>query len=65
MPVSVKTFATVPEAASALSSERGARYIGGGTLLMRAVNEGDLSFSTIVRVKSGGRSTFFCEHCQV
>jgi formamidopyrimidine-DNA glycosylase len=21
--------------------------------------------STIVRVKSGGRSTFFCEHCQV
>jgi xanthine dehydrogenase small subunit len=51
MPVSVKTFATVPEAASALSSERGARYIGGGTLVMRAVNEGDLSFSTIVRVK--------------
>ena len=51
MPVSVKTFATVPEAASALSSERGARYIGGGTLVMRAVNEGDLTFSTIVRVK--------------
>jgi CO/xanthine dehydrogenase FAD-binding subunit len=64
MPVSVKTFATVPEAASALSSERGARYIGGGTLVMRALNEGDLSFSTIVRVQdrnlsavraSGGR----------
>jgi xanthine dehydrogenase small subunit len=66
MPVSVKTFATIPEAASALSSERGARYIGGGTLVMRAVNEGDLSFSTIVRVQdrslsniraSGGRIT--------
>jgi xanthine dehydrogenase small subunit len=64
MPVSVKTFATVPEAASALSSERGARYIGGGTLVMRALNEGDLSFSSIVRVQdrnlsavraSGGR----------
>src|ERR1700742_800196 len=66
MPVSVKTFATVPEAASALSSERGARYIGGGTLVMRTLNEGDLSFSTIVRVQdrslsdiraSGGRIT--------
>jgi xanthine dehydrogenase small subunit len=51
MPVSVKTFATVAEAASALSSERGTRYIGGGTLVMRALNEGDLSFSTIVRVQ--------------
>jgi CO/xanthine dehydrogenase FAD-binding subunit len=51
MPVSVKTFATIPEAAGALSSERGARYIGGGTLVMRALNEGDLSFSTIVRVE--------------
>jgi CO/xanthine dehydrogenase FAD-binding subunit len=66
MPVSVKTFATIPEAAGALSSERGARYIGGGTLVMRALNEGDLSFSTIVRVQdrslgniraSGGRIT--------
>ena len=52
MPVSVKTFATVPEAASALSSERGARYIGGGTLVMRAVNEADPAIETIVRSKS-------------
>lgn len=51
MPVSVRTFATIPEAAGALSSERGARYIGGGTLVMRALNEGDLSVSTIVRVQ--------------
>src|SRR5882724_5823272 len=66
MAVSVKTFATVPEAAGALSAERGARYIGGGTLVMRSVNEGDLSFSTVVRVRdrdlgniraSGGRVT--------
>src|ERR1700742_3713777 len=57
MPVSVKTFATVPEAASALSSERGARYIGGGTLVMRTLNEGDLSFSTIVRVQDRSLST--------
>jgi len=57
MPVSVKTFATIPEAAGALSSERGARYIGGGTLVMRALNEGDLSFSTIVRVQDRSLGT--------
>jgi xanthine dehydrogenase small subunit len=49
MPVTVKTFATSGEAAAALSSERDARYLGGGTLVMRALNEGDLSVSTIVR----------------
>ena len=51
MPVSVKTFATIRRGGGALSSERGARYIGGGTLVMRAVNEGDLTFSTIVRAQ--------------
>jgi CO/xanthine dehydrogenase FAD-binding subunit len=49
MPVTVKTFASSGEAAVALSSDRGARYLGGGTLVMRALNEGDLSISTIVR----------------
>jgi xanthine dehydrogenase small subunit len=49
MPVTVKTFATSGEAAAALSSEREARYLGGGTLVMRALNEGDLSISTVVR----------------
>ena len=49
MPVTVKTFATSGEAATALSSEHDARYLGGGTLVMRALNEGDLSFSTVVR----------------
>ena len=32
-----------------MSGERGARYLGGGTLVMRAINEGDLSVSTLVR----------------
>jgi CO/xanthine dehydrogenase FAD-binding subunit len=50
MPIAVKTFATSGEAAAALSSDRGARYLGGGTLVMRALNEGDISISTIVRV---------------
>jgi CO/xanthine dehydrogenase FAD-binding subunit len=49
MPVTVKTFATSGEAAAALSSERDARYLGGGTLVMRALNEGDVSVSTVVR----------------
>jgi CO/xanthine dehydrogenase FAD-binding subunit len=48
MPVTVKTFATASEAASALS-DRAARYLGGGTLVMRALNEGDVSISTVVR----------------
>ena len=49
MPVTVKTFATSSEAAAALSSDRAARFLGGGTLVMRALNEGDISISTIVR----------------
>jgi CO/xanthine dehydrogenase FAD-binding subunit len=49
MPLSLKSCATAAEAAAALGAERGARYLGGGTLVMRDVNEGDLSFSTLVR----------------
>jgi CO/xanthine dehydrogenase FAD-binding subunit len=49
MPVTVKTFTHSGEAAAALSADRAARYLGGGTLVMRALNEGDISISTIVR----------------
>lgn len=49
MPITVKTFSSLAEAAAALGSDRGARYLAGGTLVMRAVNEGDTSISTIVR----------------
>jgi CO/xanthine dehydrogenase FAD-binding subunit len=49
MPVTVKTFASAGEAAAALSADRAARYLGGGTLVMRALNEGDISISAIVR----------------
>src|SRR5215469_6743440 len=51
MPVTVRTFTNSGEAAAALSSDRGARYLGGGTLVMRALNEGDISISTIVRAQ--------------
>jgi CO/xanthine dehydrogenase FAD-binding subunit len=49
MPVTVKTFGSSGEAAAALLSDRTARYFGGGTLVMRALNEGDISITTIVR----------------
>jgi CO/xanthine dehydrogenase FAD-binding subunit len=47
--VTVKTFARLADAAGALSSERGARFLGGGTLLMRAINGADPDVETIVR----------------
>src|SRR6201995_1812756 len=49
MTVTVRTFASSGEAAAVLSSDRAARYLGGGTLVMRALNEGDIAISTIVR----------------
>jgi CO/xanthine dehydrogenase FAD-binding subunit len=48
MPLALKTYATLAEAGPALN-DAGALYIGGGTLVVRAANEGDLSFSTFVR----------------
>lgn len=49
MPVRVETHDTLAAAAGALSGNRGARYFGGGTILMRAVNDGDQSFDTLIR----------------
>lgn len=48
MGLTLQTCATVAEARSALKAA-GARYMGGGTLVVRAANEGDLTFSTVVR----------------
>jgi CO/xanthine dehydrogenase FAD-binding subunit len=49
MTVTVKTFERVADAANALSSERGAHFLGGGTLIVRAVNEADPAVQTIIR----------------
>ncbi len=49
MPVVVETFDRLEDAANALRSARNARMFGGGTILMRAVNEGDTSFDTLIR----------------
>ena len=64
MPLALQTFSTVTDANAALKAA-GSRYLGGGTLVVRAANEGDLSFSTFVRATdpsltgievSGGRA---------
>jgi xanthine dehydrogenase small subunit len=47
--ITVKSFSRLAEAANALSSERDAHFFGGGTLIMRAVNEADPGVQTIVR----------------
>lgn len=49
MPISVRTFQVAEEAERALAANRSARYFGGGTLIMRAVNNGEQAFDTIVR----------------
>jgi CO/xanthine dehydrogenase FAD-binding subunit len=49
MSLTVHTFAALGEAAQALSADRGARFLGGGTFVMRAINEGDLSITTVIR----------------
>jgi CO/xanthine dehydrogenase FAD-binding subunit len=54
MGITVKTFATLGEAANALSDDRDARFLAGGTLVMRAVNEGDTAITTIVRSTDRG-----------
>lgn len=63
MSLALQTFSTVKDASVALQAA-GTRYLGGGTLVVRAANEGDISFSSLVRVNepslsqitvSGGR----------
>jgi len=50
----VKTFGSMSEAAAALASDRAARFFSGGTLLMRAINEGDMTIATLVRATDAG-----------
>ena len=50
MAVQVKTVGAMSEAAHLLAADRSARFFSGGTLLMRALNEGDTSIGTFVRV---------------
>jgi CO/xanthine dehydrogenase FAD-binding subunit len=47
--VDVQSFEDLGQAAGALAARRGARFLAGGTLVMRALNDGDQSISTIIR----------------
>lgn len=51
MPVKVETYDRPDDAARALAGSRSAHFLGGGTLVMRAVNAGDQSFDTIIRLR--------------
>ena len=48
MALALQTFPTVKDANAALKTA-GTRYLGGGTLVVRAANEGDVSVSGLVR----------------
>ncbi|MCY0150093.1 FAD binding domain-containing protein [Hoeflea sp. G2-23] len=48
MSLALSTFASAKEASVALN-EGGAHYLGGGTLVVRAVNEGDIAITGYVR----------------
>ncbi|MCF6112559.1 FAD binding domain-containing protein [Mesorhizobium muleiense] len=48
MALALQTFSTVKDANAALKAA-GTRYLGGGTLVVRAANEGDVSVSGLIR----------------
>ncbi len=48
MAITVETHDRLDDAARALASDQNARFHGGGTLVMRTVNEGDEPFSKLV-----------------
>jgi CO/xanthine dehydrogenase FAD-binding subunit len=50
MAVEVRSVATIAEAAQALRADRRAKLLGGGTLLMRDVNEGRLLDAVLLRL---------------
>jgi xanthine dehydrogenase small subunit len=51
MPLAYQNVSELRAAAALLSAHRGARLLGGGTLLVRRVNEGDTSIDMYVRLR--------------
>ena len=49
VPVELHTFETLRDASAAVGRDTSARFLGGGTLLVRALNEDAADFSTLVR----------------
>jgi CO/xanthine dehydrogenase FAD-binding subunit len=56
MALALQTFPTVNDANAALKA-KGTRYLGGGTLVVRAANEGDVSVTGLVRSTDPSLST--------
>jgi len=56
MALALQTFSTIKDANAALQAA-GTRYLGGGTLVVRAANEGDVSVSSLVRATEPSLST--------
>lgn len=56
MALALQTFSTVKDADAALKAA-GTRYLGGGTLVVRATNEGDVSLLNFVRSTEPSLST--------
>ncbi|RVD39283.1 xanthine dehydrogenase family protein subunit M, partial [Mesorhizobium sp. M4A.F.Ca.ET.020.02.1.1] len=56
MALALQTFPTVKDANAALQAV-GTRYLGGGTLVVRAANEGDVSVTRLVRATEPSLST--------
>ena len=54
MALALQTFSTVKDANAALKAA-GTRYLGGGTLVVRAANEGDVSVSGFVQRRPSRR----------
>ncbi|MBZ9816120.1 FAD binding domain-containing protein [Mesorhizobium sp. CA7] len=55
MSLALQTFSSVKDANAALQAA-GTRYLGGGTLVVRAANEGDVAVSNLIRVNDPGLS---------
>lgn len=49
MALTLQTYPSAAAAGAALSADGASRYLGGGTLVVRDANDGDVSFSTFVR----------------
>lgn len=49
MALTLRTFSSTDAASAALAADGASRYLGGGTLVVRQANEGDVSFSGYVR----------------
>ncbi len=61
MPFRVETFDRIEDAARALAANRNARFYGGGTILMCAVNAGSQSFDTLIRINRNDLSIIRAE----